>query len=309
MTDPLVRYRSLVYDSLRWEGVDLRPGDIIISTPPKCGTTWTQMICALLILQTPELPARVSDLSPWVDQENRSRAALRSLLEAQEHRRFLKTHTPLDGLPRRDDVTYLCVGRDPRDVALSWDHHLSILQIEQFLALRAEAAAEDGIELPPVIPPPERPEDPVERFWFWVDNDNPSTATGSSLRRTLEHLDTFWTTPDLDVVLLHYDDLQADLGGEMRRLAERLGIDVPERAWPPLVEAATFAAMRDNAEVTAPSGGGGQWSDDKAFFHKGTSGQWREILSDPASLARYRDRVDGLSSTGLAAWTHGGWPP
>ena len=51
------RYEASMYDSNRWDGFELRPGDIIISTPPKCGTTWTQMICALLILQEPELPA------------------------------------------------------------------------------------------------------------------------------------------------------------------------------------------------------------------------------------------------------------
>src|SRR3954454_6317645 len=56
------RYRATVYDSNRWDGFELRPGDIIISTPPKCGTTWTQMICALLILQEPELPLPLDTL-------------------------------------------------------------------------------------------------------------------------------------------------------------------------------------------------------------------------------------------------------
>jgi len=46
------------------------PGDIIISTPPKCGTTWVQMICALLILQEPELPLPWSgNLVEWVHRE------------------------------------------------------------------------------------------------------------------------------------------------------------------------------------------------------------------------------------------------
>ena len=55
------RYRSLVYDSARWEGIELRRGDIVISTPAKCGTTWTQMICYLLIFKEPE---RVRSLGP-----------------------------------------------------------------------------------------------------------------------------------------------------------------------------------------------------------------------------------------------------
>lgn len=303
------RYRSIVYDSDRWDGVVLRPTDIVISTPPKCGTTWTQMICALLVFQTPELPTSISELSPWVDQEVRSRKALRSLLEGMSYRRFLKTHTPLDGLPRVEGVTYLCVGRDPRDVARSMDHHMSNINLETFRAAREAAAAEDGIELPPPITPLPRSEDPRERFWAWVDNDTPATESGSSLRRTLEHLATFWDVHDLDVVLLHYDDLQADLDGSMRRLAAHLDIDVPEDRWPALVDAATFASMRENASRTAPNSGKGMWHSDEAFFNRGTSGQWREVITMPLELQRYRERVESLAPTDLAAWAHCGWPP
>jgi hypothetical protein len=303
------RYRSIVYDSDRWDGVELRAGDIVISTPPKCGTTWTQMICALLVFQTPDLPAPVSELSPWVDQEVRSRKALRSMLDAMEHRRFIKTHTPLDGLPRVEGVTYLCVGRDPRDVALSMDHHMQNIEIETFRLAREAAAAEDGIELLPLITPPPASEDPVERFWAWVDNEKPVTESGSGLRRTLEHFETFWGATDLDVVLLHYDELQADLAGSMRRLAERLAIDVPGERWPELVEAATFASMKGRAARTAPNGGLGMWKDDTAFFHRGTSGQWREVMTTAEDVDRYRRRVESLAGTDLAAWAHGGWPP
>ena len=51
-----VRYGGVFWDSARWEGLELRPGDIIVATPAKSGTTWTQMICALLIFQDPDLP-------------------------------------------------------------------------------------------------------------------------------------------------------------------------------------------------------------------------------------------------------------
>jgi hypothetical protein len=110
------RYEGTVYDSSRWDSFELRSGDIITSTPPKCGTTWTHMIGALLILQEPEL-------SPWIDMVTRARTDVFADLQAQTHRRFIKTHTPLDGIPNDPTVTYICVGRDPRDVALSMDRH------------------------------------------------------------------------------------------------------------------------------------------------------------------------------------------
>ena len=208
------RYRGLVYDSARWDDFRLRPGDIVVSTPPKSGTTWTQMISALLVFQDPDLPARLPVLSPWIDQVSRSRKQLFEALEAQTHRRFVKTHTPLDGLPHDPAVTYLCVGRDPRDVAVSMDNHMANLDIAVFAQARAEAAAIDGIELDPLPQPPSPSPDPAVRFWRWVDDDTDPTVSGSTLRFTLTHLQGCADPPaGLDVVLLHYDDLQADLRG------------------------------------------------------------------------------------------------
>src|SRR6476659_5308807 len=92
------RYVGTLYDSSRWDGFELRPGDIIIAAPPKCGTTWTQMICALLILQEPELPVPLDTLSPWLDMVTRARTEVWQTA-SPEHRRFIKTRTPLDGIP------------------------------------------------------------------------------------------------------------------------------------------------------------------------------------------------------------------
>lgn len=128
----LVWYRGIVYDSARWQGFTFRPDDIVISTPPKCGTTWTQMICALLILQRPRLDQPLSTLSPWLDMQARARKDVLADLEAQRHRRFIKTHTPLDGLPLAESVTYICVARDPRDVALSIDGHRANMDFERY---------------------------------------------------------------------------------------------------------------------------------------------------------------------------------
>jgi aryl sulfotransferase len=298
------RYEGIVFDSSRWDGFELRPGDIIISTPPKCGTTWTQMICALLVLQEPELPLPLDRLSPWIDMVTRARTELFADLAAQTHRRFVKTHTPLDGIPNDPTVTYLCVGRDPRDVALSMDHHLDNMDRSAFLEARERAAAIDGIELGPLHPPPPRPEGERDRFWRWVDDDTPSTRSGSTLRFTVEHLQTFRDAPsDLDVVALHYDDLKADLEGQMRKLAAHLGIEVDEGRWPRLVQAATFESMRSTADMTVPGGGRQQWIDPAAFFSRGTSGQWRDLLDD-ADLARYAARVRGLASDDLVEWLH-----
>jgi hypothetical protein len=298
------RYVGVVYDSDRWDGFELRPGDIVISTPPKCGTTWTQMICALLVLQEPELPLPLDRLSPWVDMVTRPRSDVFADLAAQTHRRFIKTHTPLDGIPNDPKVTYVCVGRDPRDVALSMDHHIDNMDVAAFLEARERSAAVDGIELGPLVRPEPRPDGERARFWRWVDDDTPSTDSGSTLRYTVEHLQSFRdAADDLDVVFLHYDDLRADLEGQMRALAARLGITVEQQLWPALVGAATFQSMRSRADVMVPGGGPEHWIDPAAFFSRGTSGQWRDLLDD-ADLARYAERVRSLAGDDLVAWLH-----
>jgi hypothetical protein len=298
----LQQYRTWLADSSRWDGFEFRPGDIVISTPSKCGTTWMQMICALLIFGDAGLPRPLTELSPWLDIQTDSIANVSAALAAQRHRRFIKTHTPLDGLPFDERVTYICVGRDPRDAAISSDHHLNNMDRDVLVkACEADAGADD------LVPDeaPARLDDPVERFWRWVEDDAPPSE---GLELLLHHLETFWERRQTtNVVLVHYDDLQADLDSEMRRLAGRLEIVVDREAWPRLVAAARFDRMRDRAGDLAPQVTmAGLWRDTSRFFNRGTSGQWRTLLG-PEDLDRYWTRVRRLAAPDLAAWTHGGW--
>ncbi len=299
-----MRYQSFLTDTARWDGFRFRPGDIIISTPAKCGTTWTQMICALLIFQTPELPRSLDLLSPWLEMRLRRRRDVWDLYEAQTHRRFIKSHTPFDGLPVDERITYICVGRDPRDVALSWNAHMNNLDFDaMFDALGAAIEPDDYFE-PPRIPPEfDNLRDAVR---YWVDDPTPPEEVAMSLAGLIHHLAGFWAARDRDdVVLLHYDDLQTDLEGEMRRLANRLAIEVPEERWPTLVKAATFDDMRRRATERAPDTQNRIWKSTTDFFHRGTSGQWGDVF-DAELAAHYEDRVRELAPPDLAAWLHRG---
>jgi aryl sulfotransferase len=299
-----IRYRSFVADSIRWEGFPFREGDIVISTPSKCGTTWTQMICALLVFQTPDFDRPLAEISPWLDMLTADHREVVARLQAQPHRRFIKTHTPLDGLPVDDRVTYVCVGRDPRDVGFSWSNHLTNLDMDALYAARSKAVGVEDLDelLPeaPAVPPTE-----IERFWQWADDARPASESPSSLATLFHHVRSFWsaTTGAPNLVLLHYDDLQADLEGQMRQLARRLGIDVPEQRWPELVPAARFNEMRRRADDLVPNRGEALWHDNAEFFPRGTSGQWRGRLNED-DLRRYNRRVAELGDPEVAGWAH-----
>ncbi len=301
---PSVRYQSLISDSARWERFELRPTDIVISTPAKCGTTWTQMMCALLIFQTPELELALDTYSPWLDMLTRSDDEVFAQLGAQTHRRFIMTHTPLDGIPIADGVTYLSVGRDPRDVVLSMLNHRSNMDFGSLLDARNKAVGLDDVaELLAAGPPPE-PASELDAVWGWVDNPADVTVSGSSLRSLVHHMNTVWPVrDDPNVHLMHYDDLQSDLGGNMRRLATTLEIEVPEVRWPELVEAATFASMKSRSAQLVPDSSHGLWVDTDQFFHQGTSGRWRSVL-DADAQQRYADAIGAFAAPELVAWLH-----
>jgi hypothetical protein len=298
------RYRSIVDDNARWDGFAFRPDDIVISTPPKCGTTWMQMLCALLIFDGAAFPAPLGELSPWLDMCTRQLTAVTAAYAAQTHRRFIKTHTPLDGLPWHNEVTYLMVGRDPRDVVISYEHHLANFDFARFLALRAAAVgnADLAASLAPRVPFA----DPVAaRFRIFVADDTPP-PTPPTLASVLHHLNTGWQQRGKpNMALFHYADLQADLAGELLRLARVLGIPCSADRARELAPEASLGRMRERAADVTPDASQGAWKDVRAFFRRGGSGEWRAHVST-ADLAAYDARVAALVDPELAAWVHGG---
>jgi len=295
-------YRSGLTDSSRWQRFPLRRDDIVISTPSKCGTTWMQMICALLVFQTADLPAPLTSVSPWLDMRLRPLEDVTRALGAQRHRRFIKTHTPLDGLPQRPGVSYVVVGRDPRDAAVSMDHHQSNLDdqvINRLLASGEDEAADPSATL-------ERPASRRERVLRWIHDQRPATETFNSLRSMVHHLGQAWDRRNEPaVILMHHADLSRDLAGQMQRLADRLGVEVPQTRWPALIEAATFASMRARAHHVVPDERLGLFASDSAFFRSGQAGQWREILGDD-DLAAYHTLIRSLASPEFVDWAENG---
>jgi len=290
---PPVRYQSYEEDSARWSGFPFRDGDIVISTRSKSGTTWMQMICALLVFQTPRLPAPLGELSPWLDWQTVPREELFARLAAQPHRRIIKSHTPLDGIPADPRATYIVVARHPLDMAVSLYHQGSNIDRAQVRRLAGQPE--------PAGPPPPRP--PLHEWLTgWIHEDTTPRQRMDSLPGVMWHLTDAWARRGQpNIVLAHYDDLSADLDAEMHRLAGRLGITVPATAWPGLVQAATFDEMRAGADrIIGPPG---VLKSSAAFFRRGTSGAGREELS-AGELAGYHERAAQLAPPDLLSWLH-----
>lgn len=290
-TAPL-RYVSPDEDSARWRHFPFREGDIVISTRSKSGTTWMQMICALLVFGSPDLPAPLPVLSPWLDHAVEPVEDVVRRLEAQQHRRFVKTHTPLDGIPLDPRATYVVVARHPLDLAVSLYHQGDNIDRERLAELTGSA-------------PRQRAARPSLHDWLasWTTTRTTPQEQMDSLDGVLHHARDAWDRRHLsNVVLVHYADLLLDLDGQMRRLSERFDLPVPEDARPALVDAATFARMRERADEVTPNALG-VLKDNRAFFRSGRSGTGREVLT-PAEQARYEARVAAEAPADLAVWLH-----
>lgn len=275
-------YHSPLLDSTRWNSYTPRRGDIVISTATKAGTTWTQKIVASLIFQSVRLPLPLMELSPWLDMGIAPLPQVMASLSAQRHRRFIKTHLPLDALPFYSEVSYLVVGRDLRDLALSTHHHARSMSSAGPRAALAAAMEDHGEKDTSAFCPPEVPED-VHAFWreFFTRSAYPWERDGWPYNSPTHQLRSWWEhRSEPNVYFLHYQDMLDDLEGQMRRLAGFLGISVDARVWPDLVRACTFAEMKAKGHEIWDSGFSGSALGTWNFFHKGTSGQWRTLCSE-----------------------------
>lgn len=293
-------YKDWIVDSTRWEQFQPREADVVVATYPKCGTTWMQRILSLLIFQSPE-PRPVWEISPWIDcRFQMPLGPMLDLIEAQTHRRFLKSHLPFDGLPQYDQVRYIHVARDGRDACMSFFNHLSA-----FTPLAYQGI--DGASADMGAPFPRCPAD-IQSFWRqWLTQGVREGETdGYPFGSFFDFEATYWRARHSEnLLLVHYNDLKADLDGEMRRIAAFLGIEPRLDTWSRLVEAATFQVMKGEGHALLGDAAGAVFEGGAdRFLFKGTNGRWRGVMS-PDDLTLYEAAADRLTP-GLARWIEGG---
>jgi aryl sulfotransferase len=99
--------------------------------------------------------------------------------------------------------------------------------------------------------------------------------------------------------------LKRDLAGQMRRIADFLGITLDPDAWTAAVEHCTFDYMRAHGDRTVPAGGK-MWRDGAAaFLHRGEAGRWRELLT-PEQGEAYAERARAELGADCALWMERG---
>jgi aryl sulfotransferase len=302
--EPTMVLRDWTSDSRRWAEVPLLPNDIIVATSPKCGTTWTQRIVGMLLRESAE-PVAIQQLYPWIDMRSRPIDVMQQALAEQQAstgRRTMKTHSPLDALPLHDDVLYIHVARDARDACMSFHNHVSGYTEMARAMLDHTGVTDETIAAP--FPP--NLADPQAFFRAFLEQADYAPFTEFTIRTYCALGESYWAERHRpNVLLVHYNDLRADLDGEMRRIAEFCGITVAVDVWSGLVAAADFSAMKRDGAALMP-GAEMIWAGGSdRFLNQGTNQRWRSILGDD-DLAAYDAAADAGMSPTLRAWSENG---
>jgi aryl sulfotransferase len=157
-------------------------------------------------------------MSPWLDLRVPPKEVKLPAVEAQTHRRFLKTHLPVDAL------VYSPKGqvplRRPRRPRRRLEPVQPPRQRQRALVPGAQRHAGPG-----------RPADRQaaasirEYFLEWMEKD------GHPFWPFWENVRSWWEIRDLpNLLLVHFSELKADLPGQVRRIAAFLDIPVEQGA-------------------------------------------------------------------------------
>ena len=289
LAPPRRTYSGSITDPARWATWIPREGDILVCTPPKCGTTWTQTILSMLVHGGPDLPEKLPILSPWVDADlGISPDDVATQLAGQKGRRVVKTHTPADGFAIWRDVTVIAVYRHPLDVYFSLRKHVANMK---------NAEADHPMR------------GPVSRsFPTFLDgtfdaNDLDQDTLASV---ALHYSETVLSGRFSDLGRFHYSDMIRDGRRTVERLAKAAQIDADAALIDAVTEATAFGAMKANAADYAPVGGTGFWKSDAGFFDSASSKKWDGKLSEE-EIALFQARLTDLVPDAAArAWLQNG---
>ena len=259
-----------------------RDGDVFICTYPKCGTTWMQQICHLLVHGGEQGSTTMYATAPWLEcliaapilhereANNYSFADLASMPAGRP--RFFKSHANFGDLPRgRARVKTIIVSRNPKDTCVSMWHH--VREKPEFNL----AGGADASTRPEVCP----------SFADWVELFlSGQCECGSWFHHTLEWY--YASLNDPDILFLKYEDLIDDPRAGIARVAKHIGVgDTPAIIEKTLVNSSMDAMKSGKTGIYAGN------------VRKGGVGNWRKKIDGDSDALFDRVYKQQMAGSGL----------
>ena len=271
------------FDSTIWNDFNFRDDDIIVATYAKSGTTWLQQIISQLLFNGQE-DLETAEMSPWLDLRVPPKEVKLPAVESQQHRRFIKTHLPVDALVFSAKAKYIYIGRDGRDVVWSlYNHHKNANDFWYHALNDTPGRIGPAIEKPV--------ESIVQYYEDWLEKD------GYPFWPFWENVRSWWAIRDLpNVYMIHFQKMKEDMPGEIKKLAAFLDIKIDPAKWDSILEHCSFEYMKKHSTKSVPLGGAFWDGGSDTFINKGTNGRWKDMLSKEES-----DRYEKLAVENLGA--------
>jgi hypothetical protein len=231
---------------------DGSPDDIFIVTYPKSGTTWLQMIVYQLATDGAMDFAHIDQVSPFLEISMIPRR--RKISDLRTTPRVVKSHLSYGEIPKGPG-RYICGVRSGLDVAVSYYYH----------ARNYAAGPEQGSL--------------GEFFGRFMAGRVPYGSWFEHVAGWLRNRNR------LNVLVVTYDELSADLEGQVKRIADFCGITIDPAAMPRILERCSFAFMREHDAKFSVNGPSAvkQAAPETAFIRQGRVGGGRQELDAQAA--------------------------
>ena len=229
------------------------PGDIFVTTYPKCGTTWVQHIVYLLLNDGTPLGAdeKLDDVSPFLEE------AGGGVVQAMPPPRLIKTHLPFEMTPHHEEARYIYVARNPFDCAVSFYHHTRGFPAHYDFA--------DGTF--------------DEYFECFVAGEVDFGDYFDNLASWYEHRN------DANVLFLTYEAMRHNPEEAIRTIAVFLAIPADDGLVESVLEYSRFERMRENQDRWSSRRPNGM----PGFIRKGVVGDWKSQFS-PGQVRRLLEK-------------------
>lgn len=279
-------YRGPLTNTARWADFTARAGDTIVSTPPKCGTTWVITIIMMLNLGRTDIPAEIS--RPWFEELGHPTRDLMVDLNAQRDRRCIKTHAPLHALPHFRDVRYISIYRHPLDVFLSFRNFLPKYKphwTQHPLVGDFDTAFSAFLHTP-----------------FHRENTNNSASLGLLLDHYCANV---IDQPRSGTLVLHYADLWTAPLAAIQQISNHLGWSHSDEFLLHVAKATSLENMRENSTAFAPRMFGNADFKHREFFGEGGVDKWQNHLT-PTQQQAYKTAMGSALKPPHIAWLENG---
>ncbi|MCY1022993.1 sulfotransferase domain-containing protein [Pyxidicoccus sp. MSG2] len=205
-------YQALLVLRMRHILIKPRPGDIYVASAPKTGTTWMQQIVYQVLTGGRGEFEHIYQVAPDLDGLAFKMFA-KEVMDAMPSPRIMKTHLYYGMVAPPPDSRVIYVTRNAADAMVSLHHHVGLVN------------------------------------GFWKPLDAGFIRHSSMVNHWLTHLESWWPhRADPNVLHIRYEDMSADLEGNIRKVARFLGVTLEEDRMGDILEKCSFAYMKKHHE-------------------------------------------------------------